>query len=216
MVYGRGINDSDSPCQIFKWVDGRQVLEWRCPYYELWIGILYRCYSKQFHKRQPTYAGCQVADDWLRFSVFKEWVSQQPLHEQWLNKEGDLQFDKDILLEGNRNYTPEACAFVPRYINTALAYSKNSGLPMGVTKKENRKVYEAGCRVDGKRKYLGVRATPLAAHALWQKQKAENLQSVIEVYSSSEFYNELIAKALQKRVDRILNDLQNGEETTYL
>lgn len=216
MVYGKGINDSDSPCQMFKWVDGRQVLEWRCPYYELWTAILYRCYSKKYHKRQPTYEECEVDESWLTFSVFKKWVLKQPFLDQWLNKKGDLQFDKDILIEGNKNYTPESCVFVPKYINTALAYSKNSGLPMGVTKKKNRNVYEAGCTLAGKRKYLGTRPDPFSAHALWQKQKAENLGSVIEVYSCSEFFNELVAKALQKRVDRILKDLHNGEETTYL
>lgn len=216
MVYGKGINDSSTPCQKFKWENGRPVLVWRCPYYELWTGILYRCYSNQFHKRQPTYRDCEIERDWLTFSVFKDWVLKQSLHDQWLKGEGNLQLDKDILVEGNKNYTQETCVFIPKYVNTALAYSKNGGLPMGVTKRSTRKGYEVGCNFEGKRKYLGTREDALSAHALWQEQKINNLQSVIEEYSKSEFFDGRVVEALKKRVDRITKELQNGEETTYL
>lgn len=216
MVYGKGINDSPIPCQKFKWEDGKPKLVWRCPYYDLWSGILYRCYSPSFHKRQPTYADCCVADEWLTFSAFKDWVLREPLHEEWLNKEGDLQLDKDILSEGNKDYTPAACAFIPKYVNTALAYSKNSGLPMGVTQSRGRSGYAAGCTFLGKREYLGTRPDPRSAHALWQSQKVLNLESILDIYSASKFFNPRVGDSLKKRIDRIRKDLQNGEETTHL
>lgn len=216
VIFKKGINDSPTPCQEFQMVGGKNKLVWKCPYYALWSGILYRCYSEAFHKKQPTYASCYVDESWLKFSVFKGWLSKQPLVEYWLINDGDLQLDKDILFEKNKCYSASTCVLVPKYVNTALAYSKNSGLPMGITRKKNRDIYEAQCMFLGERKYLGTSPDPWVAHALWQKQKVINLTSVIELYSSSKFFNPLVVEALKKRIDRLKLDLDNGEETTHL
>lgn len=216
MIFGKGINDSPTPCQKFQIVDGKNKLAWKCPYYAIWSGMLYRCYSEDFHKKQPTYAVCYVDKAWLKFSVFKDWMSKQPFIDSWLSGDGDLQLDKDILFEENKCYSQNTCVLIPKYVNTALSYSKNSGLPLGVTRKKNRDTYEAQCTFFGKTKYLGTSANPLVAHSLWQKQKIANLASVIELYSSSKFFNPCVVEALKKRVDRLKSDLDNGKETKQL
>jgi hypothetical protein len=72
-----------------------------------------------YHENKPTYVGCSVAAEWHLFSVFREWMISQ----EWKG----LQLDKDLLVIGNKVYSPETCLFIPRNINTLLTnHSINS------------------------------------------------------------------------------------------
>ena len=101
MVYGVGINDAEYSVHEYKKINGRRKTVWRCPYYNRWIDILKRCYSKGFHSKNPTYKGCTVSEEWLIFSNFRDWMIKQ----NWEGK----QLDKDLLFEGNKIYNPETC-----------------------------------------------------------------------------------------------------------
>lgn len=60
-------------------------------------------------KNKPTYEGCTVCDEWLYFSNFKKWFDENYI-------EG-FQLDKDIIIRGNKVYSPQTCCFVPKEIN---------------------------------------------------------------------------------------------------
>jgi len=99
LVYGVGINDADYVTQKWEtisYVNGKQKqnLVWECHYYRTWCGMLMRCYSAKHQERNPTYKGCSVSEEWLRFSNFKSWMERQDF-------EG-MQLDKDLLFEGNK------------------------------------------------------------------------------------------------------------------
>ena len=49
---------------------------------------------------------CSVCEEWKHFSNFKKWFDENYI-------EG-FDIDKDILIKGNKVYSPEACSFVPR------------------------------------------------------------------------------------------------------
>ena len=109
LVYGVGINDADYRVQEKITVvdeDGKkkQKLVWICPFYEKWKPMLRRCYSAKYQEVRPTYIGCSVSEDWLRFSTFKAWMAAQ----DW---EG-MEIDKDILFPNNKIYSPETCVFI--------------------------------------------------------------------------------------------------------
>lgn len=115
LVYGVGINDADyvvMKMQTIGDVNGKrkQKLVWECPYHRTWKGMLKRCYSAKYQETRPTYEGCSVSDDWLTFSVFKNWMEAQ-------NWEG-RQLDKDLLFEENKVYSPETCVFVSGMVNS--------------------------------------------------------------------------------------------------
>lgn len=101
-IYGLGTNDLDE--KVF----GMKS-------YRVWRGVLQRCSGNLDNNRYPTYRGCAVCDEWRLFSVFKKWFDENYI-------EG-YELDKDILVKGNRVYSPETCCFVPKEIN--VLFSKN-------------------------------------------------------------------------------------------
>lgn len=73
--------------------------------------------------------------------------------------------DKDILVKGNKIYSPETCVFVPERINTLFIKKDNDRgvIPVGVRRVGNK--YRARCNyiaIDNKnkRKELGTFDTP--------------------------------------------------------
>ena len=147
-VCGIGINDTDYiVCPV---INGKRV--W-CPYYRAWNSMLVRCYSKKYQATRPTYLDCLVVKEWLMFSVFKEWMKTQ----DWQNKE----LDKDILIIGNKEYSPKACIFVSHVINSLLTDSAASRghLPQGVSLHNRVGKYRASCSADGKQQHLGYFTT---------------------------------------------------------
>lgn len=86
--------------------------------YKRWVGMLERCYSDAWHKNKPTYKDCTVCDEWKDFQVFAEWYYRNvPTH-------GRYHLDKDILVDGNKVYSPSTCMFVTQSENTVKAHAK--------------------------------------------------------------------------------------------
>ena len=50
---------------------------------------------------------------------------------------GGWELDKDILVKGNKIYSPDTCCFVPKEVNTVFTkrQSKRGDYPIGVIKK---------------------------------------------------------------------------------
>jgi len=119
LIYGVGINDADYPVSSFPKRYNR------CPYYKKWIFMLKRCYGKN-NSSYKSYKGVTVNPIWHRFSNFKKWMEQQPY---W--NDPDMELDKDILVEGNKEYGPDTCMFVPQAVN---AFFITPGVGYWITK----------------------------------------------------------------------------------
>ena len=143
-IHGVGINDSSYMVSLI--INGKTV---HCPFYQVWWGMLGRCYSKKFQEKNPTYIGCTIAPEWLLFSNFKKWMEKQ----DWKLKE----IDKDILIVGNKIYSPSTCIFVSSQVNSLLTNSAASRgqYPQGVSFDKDSSKYRARCSVNGKNKHLG-------------------------------------------------------------
>jgi hypothetical protein len=134
--------------------------------------MLRRCYGKIELKRNPTYNGCTVCEEWLTFSNFKAWMETQ----DWEGKH----LDKDILCEGNKVYCPEYCVFVTKLTNTFILDSKKvrGEYMLGVFFHKRDKVYVAQCNntfgiTKNQNRYLGYFETELEAHLAWKAKKHE-------------------------------------------
>ena len=174
LVLGIGINDSDYNTQPI--INGKQV---RCKYYNTWTNMLKRCYDPKYQAKHHTYIGCTVTEEWLIFSNFKAWMETQ-------DYEGK-QLDKDILVRGNRIYSPNTCIFVSNTIN--LLFTKSDAArgeyKIGVSfKKENGK-YLAQCQVNSKTKYLGLFLTEEEAYQTYKIFKTSHIRTIALEQSDS-------------------------------
>lgn len=173
-VYGVGINDANYS------TTGSVGGTWSiCPYYSRWRNMLKRCYCPDYLEKYPTYEGCYVCPDWLTFSNFRVWMETQ----DWEGKE----LDKDLLVVGNKCYSPETCMFITPAINSLIISQKHSknGHMMGVTFHPSTGKFRAICRnsVTKKTESLGLFHEEIDAHLAWKKRKRE---LVIEVAESLE------------------------------
>ena len=82
--------------------------------YVCWKGMIKRCYDVKFQEKQPTYKGVTVCKEWLCYANFKKWYDE---HIYTIENE-IIQLDKDILIKGNKLYSPNTCIFVPHRINS--------------------------------------------------------------------------------------------------
>lgn len=174
LVHGVGINDVDyavTHLETVGYVNGKrkQKLVWECPFYRAWKNMLARCYSTKYQERKPTYAGCVVSDKWLTFSVFKIWMMTQ----DW---EGN-QLDKDLLIEGNKVYSPDTCVFVTPTVNKFANDNRASRGEwlVGVSWDKGKGKFKSQCSnpFSGEQETLGYFTCEQEAHEAWLKRKLE-------------------------------------------
>lgn len=149
----------------------------RCPLYQQWKTMLQRCFSKNWHNKYPTYANCTVDLQWLYFSKFQQWAESH----DWQNKD----LDKDILIAGNKHYSPNTCLWVPPDINRLLVDSgaKRGNYPIGVCKL--KKAYLARISKYGVCYTIGSFKTPEQAAQAFLNAKANHVIQVANAFTGS-------------------------------
>lgn len=166
-IHGFGINDADYVVVISEtivWDVDKQLtkLVWKCPFYSTWKSMVERCYSKKYLDKKSSYNGCSICEEWKYFSNFKSWMETQ----DW---EGN-RLDKDLLIRGNRVYSPDTCIFVSQQVNSFITESQatRGDYPIGVSLRKSGGKFSACCRDGtGKLKSLGYYETPEEAHQAW-------------------------------------------------
>lgn len=156
--------------------------------YSHWHGMISRCYGTIELEKRPTYTDCSVCEEWLDFPNFIDWFYQH-------HKEG-WHLDKDILVKGNKVYSPDTCCFVPSEINGLFAKCNaiRGKYPIGI--QFFRGVYIAGMRKDMKRVYLGRSKDLQTAFNIykqakedWIKVKADKWKDQLEPRVYEALYN---------------------------
>lgn len=130
-------------------------------------------------RRSVTYIGCYMSPEFQDFQLFTGWCQRQPGYDKvgW-------QLDKDILIKGNKCYSPDTCVFVPRELNAlTLKHDKLRGeLPIGVSRKGLK--FQAQCNVEGRRKCIGIFNTAAAAFLAYKSLKEATVRCMAEKYKS--------------------------------
>lgn len=180
-----GIGSNDAHYVTTPMVNGKQIVDHA---YRAWVSMLERAYYHKLHATCPTYSDVTVCEDWHSFSAFRVW---------WLDNYSEgFSLDKDLLVVGNREYAPDACIYVPQWLNTLTIDSGASRgeLPIGVCLDRCCGKYKSQCNnpITGKLHNLGYFTTPEAAHAAWRRYKlslAEQLKPEMDAIDQRIYHN---------------------------
>lgn len=107
--------------------------------YNTWKHMLDRCCDKAIKVKYPTYKNAVCCNEWLLYENFYEWLHEQENFDKWYNG-NRWNLDKDILIKGNKIYSPETCCLVPQNVNVLFTKrdTKRGNLPIGVQKQNNK------------------------------------------------------------------------------
>jgi hypothetical protein len=156
--------------------------------YMRWKNMLHRCYSENYHLKFPTYIDCEVCDEWLNFQNFAKWFEDNYI-------EG-FELDKDIIIKGNKIYSPETCCFVPKEIN--YLFVKNDkfrkDLPIGVIYHNIKGHYKSTMSKNNKSLGLGTFTNVLDAFNKYKIEKELYIKEIADIFKeliSIKTYNAL-------------------------
>ena len=150
--------------------------------------MLKRCYNSYCLNKQPTYTDCYVCELWHCYQNFAKWYEK----EIYECKDEKMCLDKDILIKGNKIYSPETCVFVPNRINVLFTKSNKirGEYPIGVNycKRGNKlqvncNIYENGKK---KQKHLGYFPLnkPFQAFTCYKEFKENYIKQVADEYKN--------------------------------
>ena len=164
-VYGIGIIGNKYPIRK----NGIIMKEYRA-----WHCMMSRCFTKTFH----TYEDVTCCNEWLLYENFYEWLHSQENFDKWSVGER-WEVDKDILIKGNKIYSPETCVLVPHSINSLFVKktSNRCDLPIGVSLPKGRNKYLAHGNDNGGL-YLGFYDTIDEAFFAYKQHKESKIKQV--------------------------------------
>lgn len=159
------------------WADKRPTKE-----YQMWNDMHNRCQPNDSQQlKHPTYIGCSVHPGFIKFQDFAEWCNNQIGFglKGWA-------LDKDILIQCNKVYGPDTCAFVPRQLNQLLTHkqSHQGEYPTGVTYFKRDGTYHAQISIDGKNQHLGYFDSIESAEVAYKIAKTNEILRRAEIWKS--------------------------------
>ena len=152
--------------------------------YSLWRSMILRAYGEKYHKLRPTYRTVEVCKEWLNFQNFTEWFYSQKFSMTVDEVGNSYALDKDILVKGNKIYSPDACSFVPRDVNSLLVKrdKKREELPIGVRYNKTGKRFCVGMSYFGKSTPLGIYDSLEEAFNVYKKFKENYIKEVANLW----------------------------------
>ena len=134
----------------------------------VWKGMLQRCYKRM--DKWESYEHVTVCEEWYNFQNFAEWFENNYV-EGW-------HLDKDILVKGNKVYSPDTCCFVPGEINYLFIKcdKKRGKCPIGVSFVHNK--FQVTLRKYGKTYNLGRYNTSEEAFEIYKEAKEKYIKDI--------------------------------------
>ena len=146
--------------------------------YILWHSMLVRCYSDTSKKKNPTYEGCEVSNNFKSYEYFYDWCQKQI---GFANK--DWHLDKDLLVKGNKIYSENVCVFLPQEINSLLVKreaSRGKHLIGVYWHKRDKPFVARVAKNKGKQEYLGSFKTEIEAFNAYKTAKESFIKEQAE------------------------------------
>lgn len=190
-VFGVGIAGNKYPCRV----GGVLTKEYRS-----WQNMLARCYTEM----DEAYNDASCCDEWLLYDIFYEWLHKQENFNKWLNGYRWC-LDKDILIKGNKVYSPETCCLVSFDVNILFAKRKRKrgDLPIGVCFENHTQRYLAHCNTGEKNGVnLGRYDSPIDAFCAYKTYKEQQIKQIAtEEYNKGNIIKQCYEAMMSYSVD---------------
>lgn len=172
-LYGVGRVGNKYPASI----NGKDTKE-----YKVWNHMIERCFSKKYHDKQHTYKDVTCCKKWELYDNFYIWIHNQSNFNQWFDgKRWGL--DKDILIKGNKVYSPNTCCLVPQNVNNL--FTKNNIIRgntiIGVHEQNGKYLSLCNNPFTNSQEYLGSYNTQEEAFLVYKKYKEQIIKQVAEI-----------------------------------
>lgn len=82
--------------------------------YTTWENMICRCYHEKDRELNLAYKDCTVCKEWHNFQIFSDWYEDNFYD---IRDGTRMHIDKDVLVYGNKIYSPTTCIFLPQRIN---------------------------------------------------------------------------------------------------
>lgn len=148
--------------------------------YDAWTNMLKRCFSEKFKSQRPTYKDTTCCNEWLLYENFYEWLHSQENFDKWLN--GSFTLEKDIIVKGNKVYSPETCCLVPQNVNKLFTKrdATRGDLLIGVSKRKDKFITKCCNPITNKRDFLGAYDTQEEAFNVYKIYKEKIIKQIAQ------------------------------------
>lgn len=152
--------------------------------YEKWVKMFNRCYNENNRMNAPTYKDVSICEEWHNYQNFAKWYD---------NNLWDKNFtvlDKDILIKGNKLYSPDTCCLVNQRLNSLFVKntSNRGECPIGVHPRKDNGRFYARCNTTTNGKHtpvcLGNYSSPEEAFNAYKKFKESYIKQVADEYKN--------------------------------
>ena len=145
--------------------------------YKFWFSLMERCYSEKRRWKYSAYDDKYMSEKWYNFQDFGAW-----LDDNYYEIKGEvMQLDKDILVKGNKVYSPDTCLIVPQRINMLFVEKKNKwNFPSGIRMSKSGKYIASYNEV-----HLGTIDNLEQAIQIHDNAKRIHIRNIAEEYKGS-------------------------------
>jgi hypothetical protein len=178
-------NPFHKTCYGVGYIGCEQTIKW---VWKIWAKMMERCYS-DYSLKFVTYKDVTVCKEWHNYKNFENWVLEKKEY-----REG-FHLDKDIILKGNKEYSPDFCCFTPSRVNLLFTNRKNARgeFCIGVFKRSDNGKFRTRCyTLNGGINNLGNFETEIEAFRVYKDAKEKLIKEVAEHYK-----NEISARVYQ-------------------
>lgn len=139
-----------------------------------WRNLITRTCCEEHKAKVPSHKDNTICLDWLCFQTFGDWYV--------LNYKSGYELDKDLLIRGNKHYSPETCVMLPKEINSLISRGEaNRGEhPPGVFRDKNGYYIAKSCGV-----FLGSFSSPYEAFLSYKNFKEKKAKDLAVYYKNN-------------------------------
>lgn len=146
--------------------------------------------------RDSAYDDVSVCKEWKDVDSFVEWFK-----ENWVDYDGTVCLDKDLLVVNNKEYNPDNCCLIPYAINMAIKTPNTISMGGVISYEKDHKSWKVRFTADGKR-YDTRRTTKELAIECYFERKDKAIKELAEKYKnniSSKVYEVLLTYNSKER-----------------